>query len=91
MPFSMSDVIDERTSKRESKRDLPPYRALKTRLQSITLEPGCACMFGWLTIAAGMERILGRMFRVPVDGQAQHDPGPPAGAGVRAIRERHHR
>jgi len=88
----MSDLIDARTSKRENKRDLPPYRALKTRLEPITLEPRCACMFGCSTIFAGMARVLRHVFRVPVNGQAQHDPGPPAGAAARAMREKvHHR
>jgi DNA helicase HerA-like ATPase len=72
VPYRMSDllqVIDERMGKLENKRDLSPYRALKTRLESITLDPRYAFMFGSLTIYDSMAQILGRMFRVPVNGK----------------------
>jgi len=68
----MSDllqVIDERMGKLKNKRDLSPYRALKTRLESITLDPRYAFMFGSLTIYDSMAQILGRMFRVPANGK----------------------
>jgi hypothetical protein len=72
VPYRMSDllqVIDERMGKLENKRDLSPYRALKTRLESITLDPRYAFMFGSLTIYDSMAQILGRMFRVPVNNK----------------------
>jgi uncharacterized protein len=72
VPYRMSDllqVIDERMGKLENKRDLSPYRALKTRLETITLDPRYAFMFGSLTIYDSMAQILGRMFRVPVNGK----------------------
>jgi len=72
VPYRMSDllqVIDERMGKLENKRDLSPYRALKTRLESITLDPRYAFMFGSLTIYDSMAQILGRMFRVPVNSK----------------------
>jgi len=72
VPYRMSDllqVIDERMGKLENKRDLSPYRALKTPLESITLDPRYAFMFGSLTIYDSMAQILGRMFRVPANGK----------------------
>jgi hypothetical protein len=72
VPYRMSDllqVIDERMGKLENKRDLSPYRALKTRLETITLDPRYAFMFGSLTIYDSMAQILARMFRVPVNSK----------------------
>ena len=72
VPYRMSDllqVIDERMGKLENKRDLSPYRALKTRLETITLDPRYAFMFGSLTIYDSMAQVLGRMFRVPVNSK----------------------
>ena len=60
-------LIDERMGKLENKRDLSPYRNLKTRLEMITLDPRYAFMFGSLTVYDSMAQILGRIFRVPVN------------------------
>ena len=72
MPYRISDliaIIDERMGKLENKRDLSPYRNLKTRLETICLDPRYAFMFGSLTVYDGMAQILGRIFRVPVNGK----------------------
>ena len=53
--------------KLENKRDLSPYRNLKTRLETISHDPRYAFMFGSLTVYDGMAQILGRIFRVPVN------------------------
>jgi DNA helicase HerA-like ATPase len=70
VPYRISDLtqmIDDRMGKLENKRDLSPYRNLKTRLEIITLDPRYAFMFGSLTIYDSMAQILGRVFRVPVN------------------------
>ena len=70
VPYRISDLIqtiDDRMGKLENKRDLSPYRNLKTRLEMITLDPRYAFMFGSLTVYDSMAQIIGRIFRVPVN------------------------
>ena len=70
VPYRISDltqIIDDRMGKLENKRDLSPYRNLKTRLEIICLDPRYAFMFGSLTVVDSMAQILGRIFRVPVN------------------------
>ena len=72
VPYRISDLIatiDERMGKLENKRDLSPYRNVKSRLEAISLDPRYAFMFGSLTVYDGMAQILGRIFRVPVNGK----------------------
>jgi len=70
VPYRMSDVlslIDERMGKLENKRDLHPYRQLKSRIESISADGRYAFMFGQVTVYDGMAQVLGRIFRVPVN------------------------
>ena len=70
VPYRISDLtqtIDDRMGKLENKRDLSPYRNLKTRLEMISLDPRYAFMFGSVTVFDSMAQILGRIFRVPVN------------------------
>lgn len=72
VPYRMSDLIatiDDRMGKLENKRDLSPYRNLKTRLETISLDPRYSFMFGSLTVYDGMAQILGRIFRVPTNNK----------------------
>ena len=72
VPYRISDLIamiDERMGKLENKRDLSPYRNVKSRLEAISLDPRYAFMFGSLTVYDGMAQILGRIFRVPVNNK----------------------
>jgi DNA helicase HerA-like ATPase len=72
VPYRISDLIqtiDDRMGKLENKRDLSPYRNLKTRLEMITLDPRYAFMFGSLTVYDSMAQIIGRIFRVPVNNK----------------------
>ncbi|MFV0295358.1 MAG: ATP-binding protein [Hyphomicrobiaceae bacterium] len=69
VPYRVSDLIsliDERMGKLENKRDIGPYRNLKTRFETLSLDPRYSFMFGSLTVYDGMAQILGRIFRVPV-------------------------
>ena len=70
VPYRISDLtglIDERMGKLENKKDLQPYRQLRTRLDMITQDARYAFMFGQLTVYDSMAPILGRLFRVPVN------------------------
>jgi DNA helicase HerA-like ATPase len=70
VPYRISDLaglIDERMGKLENKKDLSPYRQLKSRLDSISQDGRYAFMFGSLTIYDGMTQVLSRIFRVPVN------------------------
>ena len=72
VPYRLSDLtslIDERMGKLENKRDITPYRNLKTRIEILSLDPRYSFMFGSLTVYDGMAQILGRIFRVPVEGK----------------------
>jgi len=72
VPYRISDLtalIDERMGKLENKRDLSPYRNLKTRIDMITQDGRYGFMFGSLTVYDGMAQILSRIFRVPVNNK----------------------
>jgi DNA helicase HerA-like ATPase len=72
VPYRISDItalIDERMGRLENKKDLSPYRQLRGRIDSISQDPRYAFMFGSLTVYDGMAQILGRIFRVPVNGK----------------------
>ncbi len=72
VPYRISDLtglIDERMGKLENRRDLSPYRQLKTRIDSISQDGRYAFMFGSLTVYDGMTQVLSRIFRVPVNNK----------------------
>jgi DNA helicase HerA-like ATPase len=72
VPYRISDLtglIDERMGKLENKRDLAPYRNLKSRIDTISQDARYTFMFGSLTVYDGMTQILSRIFRVPVQGK----------------------
>ena len=72
IPYRISDVvalIDERMGRLENRKDLTPYRQLKTRIETISQDPRYQFMFGNLTIQDRMSEILARLFRVPVGGK----------------------
>ncbi len=72
VPYRISDLtglIDERMGKLENKKDLAPYRFLKNRIDNISQDARYAFMFGSLTVYDGMTQVLGRIFRVPVNGK----------------------
>jgi DNA helicase HerA-like ATPase len=72
VPYRLSDLIsliDDRMGKLENKRDLAPYRNLKARIEILSVDPRYAFMFGSLTVHDDMAQVLGRLFRVPVNGK----------------------
>ncbi len=69
VPYRLSDLIsliDDRMGKLENKRDLAPYRNLKARVETLSVDPRYTFMFGSLTVNDDMAQVLGRLFRVPV-------------------------
>jgi len=72
VPYRISDLtglIDERMGRLENKKDLSPYRQLKTRIDAISQDGRYAFMFGSLTVYDGMTQVLSRIFRVPVSNK----------------------
>lgn len=72
VPYRISDLIsliEDRMGKLENKRDLAPYRQLKTHIHNISSDPSYAFMFGAVTIHDSMVQVLSRIFRVPVRGK----------------------
>ncbi len=72
VPYRISDLtglIDERMGKLENKRDLSPYRQLRSRIDTISQDGRYVFMFGSLTVYDGMTQVLSRIFRVPVNNK----------------------
>ncbi len=72
VPYLISDVvamIDERMGLLENKKDLSPYRHLRTKIETVIYDARYAFMFGNLTVNDNMADVLGRLFRVPVNGK----------------------
>ena len=72
VPYRISDLtnlIDERMGKLENRKDLAPYRQLKTRIETFSQDGRYAFMFGSVTVYDGMAQVLSRIFRVPVNGK----------------------
>ncbi len=72
VPYRISDLtalIDERMGKLENRKDLAPYRQLKTRIETFSQDGRYAFMFGSVTVYDGMTQVLSRIFRVPVNGK----------------------
>jgi hypothetical protein len=69
VPYRMSDLtsaLDDKMGMLENKKDLSPYRALKTRIDTISQDQRYSFMFGGFTVYDQMTEVLGRIFRVPV-------------------------
>lgn len=69
LPYRVSDLlalIEERMGRLENKRELQPYRALKQRIEAISLDSRYTFLFSSLTVTDDMAQVLGRLFRVPL-------------------------
>ena len=72
---ALSHVRPHRTDRRahgqarEQEGPLTLTASCKTRIEIISQDPRYAFMFGSLTVYDGMAQILGRIFRVPVNGK----------------------
>jgi hypothetical protein len=72
VPYRISDLIgllDEHIGKLDLRGELAPFKRLKARIEAVSHDPRFAFMFGNLTVQDTMAEILGRLFRVPVNGK----------------------
>ncbi len=72
VPYRVSDLttlLNARIGSLENKAHIQKYLRLKTRIESIALDPRYAFMFGNLTVDDQMAAVLGRLFRIPSDGK----------------------
>ena len=70
VPYLISDILhilDERMGLLENKKDLSPYRQLRTRIETVIHDARYGFMFGNMTVNDDMAEVLGRIFRVPVN------------------------
>jgi hypothetical protein len=71
-PFRLSDItafIDERLGRLEKTQAVTPLRRLKSRIETLVGDPRYGFMFANMVVEDTMSAILGRLFRVPVDGK----------------------
>jgi DNA helicase HerA-like ATPase len=71
-PYRISDVIsllDQTMGRLDRPRDLLPYRRLKNRIETLTMDRRYGFMFGNFQVLDRMAEIIGRIFRIPVDGR----------------------
>ncbi len=72
VPYRACDLIgllDEQLGRLDLKNDLAPYKRLKARLDTVSRDPRYQFMFGSLTVQDTMAEVLGRLFRIPVEGK----------------------
>ncbi len=72
LPYRISDIMDllnEHMGRLDMKNSIGPYKALKARIEAVTSDVRYAFMFGSTTVQDQMAAILGRLFRIPVDGR----------------------
>ncbi len=72
VPYRASDLmslIEEQMGRLDMKNDLAPYKRLKAKLESVTRDQRFQFMFGNLTVHDTMAQVLGRLFRIPVEGR----------------------
>ncbi|MBI1330820.1 MAG: DUF87 domain-containing protein, partial [Alphaproteobacteria bacterium] len=72
VPFRLSDVvsqIDDHLGRLDRTISTLPYRRLKARIETLVSDARYSFMFGNLMIEDTMAEVLGRLFRVPVEGR----------------------
>ena len=71
-PFRLADVVsylEEQLGKLERAHAALPYRRLKGRIEAMVADPRFSFMFGSYTVEDTMADVLGRLFRVPINGK----------------------
>ena len=72
VPYRLSDLvslIEDRMGMLEHKNDIWPMKQIKQRIEAISQDQRYAFMFGSLTVQDQMAEVLGRLFRIPVNGK----------------------
>ncbi len=71
-PYRMSDLLsllDDYMGKLDPKHQRHHMRALKGRIEALVYDPRFTFMFGKTAIEDNLDRVIGRIFRVPHDGR----------------------
>jgi len=72
VPFRLADLIayiDEQLGRLERTLKTLPHKRLRSRIETLVSDSRYGFMFGSLMIEDTMTEVLGRLFRVPVDGK----------------------
>jgi DNA helicase HerA-like ATPase len=73
VPYTMGDflrLLDDATGRIDQRADIGPYMRLKSRMTSLQADRRYSFMFpSGLYVSDNLTQILGRIFRVPVDGK----------------------
>ena len=72
LPYRASDLftlLEENIGRLDMKGNLAPFKRIKAKLDAVTRDPRYAFMFGSLTVHDTMAEVLGRLFRIPVNGR----------------------
>lgn len=72
VPYRIADVIgliDEQMGRLEMKNGLAPFKSLRARIESMSLDSRYAFMFGSRTVEDNLKEVLKQIFRVPVAGK----------------------
>lgn len=71
-PYRLSDLLrlmDQEMGQLDRPRELMPYKHLKNRIENLQNDARYSFMFGTYQVSDRMSEILGRIFRIPVDGK----------------------
>jgi DNA helicase HerA-like ATPase len=72
VPFRLADLvayIDEQLGRLDRSLNTLPFKRLKSRVETLVSDARYGFMFGSVMIEDTMSDVLGRLFRVPVDGK----------------------
>src|SRR5262249_370012 len=72
VPYRLSDLltrVNNAMGKLDASNPLPPHRRIKQRILALQYDPRFAFMFGGVQVRDRMGAILGRLFRLPVEGK----------------------
>lgn len=72
VPYRIAEIItliDEQMGLLDNKNDLAPFKRLKARIESVSMDPRFHFMFGKATIQDNLADVIRRLFRIPVAGK----------------------
>jgi len=72
IPYRLSDLtrlLEEGAARLDRPKEIAPYLRLKANFENLQADPRYRFMFPGVSVRDNMARILGQLFRVPVDGR----------------------
>ncbi len=72
VPYRIAEIItliDEQMGLLDNKNELAPFKRLKARIESVSMDPRFHFMFGKATIQDNLAEVIRRLFRIPVAGK----------------------